>query len=104
MYINLQLPDSTYQRLISGSSRIRGTIGLTSPTEGNFNEHAKYTPQPGSKYIKLRHGRASVGDSQVRLTLRIALDETDILPAQAIEDESRQASTFVDNVFGRGWE
>lgn len=104
MNINLQLSDATYQRLISGGGRLRGSIGLISPTEGNFNEHAKYTPQPGNKYIKLRHGRASVGNTQVCLTLRIALDEANILPAQAIEEESRQASDFVDQVFGEGWE
>ena len=104
MNINLQIPDNTYQRLVANGSRIRGSIGLISPTEGNFNEYAKYTPQPGNKYIKLRHGRASVGGSQVRLTLRIALDEADIVPAQAIEEESRQASDFVDNVFGGTWE
>ena len=104
MNINLQISDSTYQRLVSGGGRLRGSIGLVSPTEGNFNEHAKYTPQPGNKYIKLRHGRASVGDTQVRLTLRIALDEADIVPAQTIEEESRQASAFVDNVFGGTWE
>ena len=104
MYINLQLPDSTYQRLISGSSRIRGTIGYVSPTEANFNEHARSTPTPGSLHLKLPHGRASVTKKNVRLSLVVSLNETDILPAQAIEDESRQASTFVDNVFGGAWE
>ena len=104
MYINLQLPDSTYQRLISGSSRIRGTIGYVSPTEANFNEHNKSTPQPGSLHLKLPHGRASVSKKNVRLSLVVSLDEADILPAQAIETESRQASDFVDRVFGESWE
>ncbi|HIZ33381.1 MAG TPA: hypothetical protein H9814_07590 [Candidatus Bacteroides merdigallinarum] len=104
MNITLQIADSTYQRLIAGNTRLRGSIGLISPTEGNFNEHAKYSPQPGNKYIKLRHGSASVGTTQVRMSLRIKLDETNIVPAQAIEEESRLASNFVDNVFGGGWE
>ena len=104
MNINLQIPDSTYQRLVSGGGRLRGSIGLTSPTEGNFNEHAKNTPQPGSKYIKLPHGRASITHKHARLTLTIGLDETNVMPAQAIEEESRQASDFVDNVFGGGRE
>ena len=30
------------------------------------------------KYIRLRHGRASVGPKRVRLALNIALDETGI--------------------------
>ena len=40
-----------------------------------------------------------MGDSHVRLTLRIALDEADITPADVLIDESRQASDFVDRVF-----
>ena len=104
MYINLQLPDSTYQRLISGSSRIRGSIGYVSPTEANFNEHARNTPAPGSLHLKLPHRRASVSKKNVRLSLVVDLNETDILPAQAIEDESRQASGFIDQVFERTWE
>lgn len=104
MNINLQLPDSTYQRLISGSSRIRGTIGYVSPTEANFNEHARSTPQPGTQFVKLPHGRATVTQKHARLSLVISLDEADILPAQAIETESQQASAFVDRVFGGGWE
>ena len=100
MNINLQISDSTYQRLVSGGGRLRGSIGLVSPTEGNFNEHAKSTPQPGSQYIKLPHGRASITRKHARLTLTIGLDEADIVPAQTIEEESRQASAFVDNVFG----
>ena len=94
MYINLQLPDNAYQRLIANGTRLRGTIGLTSPTEGNFNEHARSTP----------HGRATVTQKHARLSLVISLDEADILPAQAIETESQQASAFVDRVFGGGWE
>ena len=66
---------------------------------GDFLYNLFTTLRPGSKYIKLPHGRASVGDSHVRLTLRIALDEADIVPADAIMDESRQASDFVDRVF-----
>ena len=54
--------------------------------------------------MKLPHGRASVSKKNVRLSLVVNLDEADILPAQAIEEESRQASTFVDNVFGGAWE
>ena len=53
--------------------------------------------------MKLPHGRARITEKNVHFNLRIALDETDILPAQAIEDESRQASAFVDRVFGGGW-
>ena len=97
MEIKVQISDKAYGRLMSSGSRIQGTIGLVSPTEGNFNEHMRWTPAPGTKYIKLRHGRASVGSERVRLTLNIALDEAGIIPSDAITDESRQASDFVDN-------
>lgn len=97
MTINLQISDTAYRRLLAGHGRIQGTIGLVSPTEGNFNEHARQAPTPGTKYIKLRHGRASVGNERVRLTLNIGLDETGCIPSDAITDESRQASDFVDS-------
>ena len=100
MNITLQLSDAAYQRLV----RIQGTIGLINPTEGNFSEHRKGQAKPGTRSIKLRHGRASVGDTQVRLTLRIGLDEVDVIPSQVIENESKEASAFIegmyDDVFG----
>ena len=91
--------DSAYQRLVSSGSRIQGTIGLINPTEGNFSEHKKSGSRPGTKSIKLRHGRASVGDTQVRLTLRIGLDEVDVIPSQVIEDESKEASAFIEGMY-----
>ena len=94
MDIKLQISDSAYQRLVSSGSRIQGTIGLINPTEGNFSES-----RPGTKSIKLRHGRASVGDTQVRLTLRIGLDEVDVIPSQVIEDESKEASAFIEGMY-----
>ena len=99
MNVKIQLSDEAYKALVNGSGRLEGSLGLVSPTEGNFNAYRRSASRPGSKYIKLPHGRASVGDSHVRLTLRIALDEADIVPADAIMDESRQASDFVDRVF-----
>ena len=47
--------------------------------------------------LRLRHGRASVGGERVRLTLSIGLDEAGVVPSDAITDESRQASDFVDS-------
>ena len=96
MEIKIQLADSVYKKLVSGNARVRGTIGLVSPTEGNFNAHRPYQPKPGTKYVKLPHGRVSVGHDNVRMTLCIGLMEANIVPAQAIVDESCQASDFVD--------
>ena len=101
MIIQLQLSDKAYERLLASGSRLQGTIGLVSPNEGNFNEHVRHTSNGNGdyKYIRLRHGRASVGPKRVRLALNIALDETGITPADILMDESRQASDFVDHVF-----
>ena len=96
MEIKIQLADSVYKKLVSGNSRIRGSIGLINPTEGNFNEHRDPRPKPGTKYIKLPHGRVSVGQEKVRMTLCVGLMEANIVPAQVIVDESCQASDFVD--------
>lgn len=98
MEIKLIIADSVYKKLVSGNSRIRGSIGLINPTEGNFNEHRDPRPKPGTKYIKLPHGRVSVGQEKVRMTLCVGLMEANIIPAQAIVDESHQASDFVDGV------
>ena len=67
MEIKIQLADSVYKKLVSGNARVRGTIGLVSPTEGNFNAHRPYQPKPGTKYVKLPHGRVSVGQENVRM-------------------------------------
>ena len=101
MIIQLQLSDKTYERLLASGSRLQGTIGLVSPNEGNFNEHVRHTSNGNGdyKYIRLRHGRASVDPKRVRLALNISLDEADITPADILMDESRQASDFVDRVF-----
>ena len=96
MEIKLQLADSVYKTLLAGQNRIQGSIGLVSPTEGNFNAHRR-TPseRPDTRYIKLAHGRASVTDERVSLTLRIDRRETDVVPCEVIDVESCQASDFV---------
>ena len=76
MNVRIQLSDEAYKALMNGNGRLEGSLGLVSPTEGNFNAYRRNASKPGNKYIKLPHGRASVGDSHVRLTLRIALNET----------------------------
>lgn len=105
MNITLQISDNAYRALIAGNARIQGSIGLVNPTEGNFHEHRRWMQKPGTKYIKLPHGRASMGESGVRLTLTINLDETNVIPARALTEESRQAADFVDNEFDQcfGW-
>lgn len=91
----MTISDAAYHRLMTMNNRMYGTIGLVNPAECNFNEHVRHAPAKDSKFIKLRHGRATVSPERVRLTLNIGLDEADITPSCAIVDESRQASEFV---------
>ena len=96
MYVSIQLNDATYASLLNGTKRIQGTLALASPTEGNFHEHQRtWRPKPGTKYMKLPHGRVTISDENVRMKLDIRRDES-IVPARAIDAESSMASSFVD--------
>ena len=96
MKIKLQISDAVYKALLAGQNRIQGSIGLVNPTEGNFNAHRRsgYV-KPEMKFIRLPHGRASVTDERVSLTLHIDRHETDIVPHVAIDIEAQEASDFV---------
>jgi hypothetical protein len=96
MEVRIQISDCVYAQLLNKNKRIQGTLALANPTEGNFHEHNKtWRPKPGTKYMKLPHGRITVSDENVRMQLHIKRDES-IVPARAIEAESGMASSFVD--------
>ena len=93
----IQISDVDYASLLNGSSRIQGSIGLVSPTEGNFNAHRRTRSKPGTQYMRLPHGKVSVSDDNVRMHLLISRDEMIDAP-QAILGESIDASNFVEIV------
>ena len=97
MNVMIQINDVDYASLLNGSSRIQGSIGLVSPTEGNFNAHRRTRTKPGTQYMRLPHGKVSVNEDNVRMHLLISRDEM-IVPAQAILGESIDASNFVEIV------
>ena len=97
MNVNIQINDADYASLLNGSSRIQGSIGLVSPTEGNFNAHRRTRTKPGTQYMRLPHGKISVSDDNVRMHLLISRDEMIDAP-QAILGESIDASNFVEIV------
>ena len=97
MNVNIQINDADYASLLNGSSRIQGSIGLVSPTEGNFNAHRRTRSKPGTQYLRLPHGKVSVSDDNVRMHLLISRDEMIDAP-QAILGESIDASNFVEIV------
>ena len=96
MEVRIQISDSAYAKLLNGTKRLQGTLALANPMEGNFHEHQRsWKPKPGTKYMKLPHGRVSISDENVRMQLHIKRDES-IVPARAIEAESSLASSFID--------
>ena len=97
MNVMIQINDVDYASLLNGSSRIQGSIGLVSPTEGNFNAHRRTRTKPGTQYMRLPHGKISVSDDNVRMHLLISRDEMIDAP-QAILGESIDASNFVEIV------
>ena len=97
MNVMIQINDVDYASLLNGSSRIQGSIGLVSPTEGNFNAHRRTRTKPGTQYMRLPHGKVSVSDDNVRMHLLISRDEMIDAP-QAILGESIDASNFVEIV------
>ena len=100
MIVQIQISDRVYTQLLNGNKRIQGTLALANPTEGNFNAHNKtWKAKPGTRYMRLSHGRVTVSEERVSLTLQIAADEANIIPSQIILDESEQASNFVDDNF-----
>ena len=95
MNVMIQINDVDYASLLNGSRRIQGSIGLVSPTEGNFNAHRRTRSKPGTQYMRLPHGKVSVSDDNVRMHLLISRDEM-IDASQAILGESIDASNFVE--------
>ena len=97
MEIRIQINDAVYASLLNGTTRIQGSIGLVSPTEGNFNAYRRYTPKPGTQFMRLPHGKISVSNDNVRMHLVISREECIDAP-QAILGESIDASNFVEIV------
>jgi len=56
MNIQITISDNLYARLVNGTCRVQGTLGLLCPTEGSFNEHRESTTDD----VKIRSKRRSV--------------------------------------------
>ena len=94
MNVTIQISDAVYAQLLNGN-RMKGSIGLANPVEGNFNAWKCNKPNPQRKYMKLPHGRVSMNENDVRMYLKIAYAEQ-VIPARAIEAESAMASSFIN--------
>ena len=102
MKIQLMISDEVYASLLKGSTRVQGSIMLMNPREANFNVHHRERAGTQREYIKLPHGRVSINKETVRLTLNLALNETNIIPSMAILDESEMASNFIQTMMAKG--
>ena len=96
MEIRLQIADKVYQALVASGNRVRGSIGLVNPKEGNFNawKQPVQEREPGMRTIRLAHGRATVSKERARLTLSIERTEIES-PYEVIDRESQEASDFM---------
>ena len=97
MKISIIIPDADYRDLLSTGRRMRGSIGLIDTKEATFNRHHSDGKPRAREYRfhKLRHGRVSVTDERVRLTLNIVRTEVGVSASECIDEESREASDFV---------
>lgn len=100
MIIQLQVSDAVYASLLTDTSRVKGSIGLVSPTEGNFHAYKNNPVAPkGTRTMKLPHGKVSINEEQIRMYLLVKREEsTD--PARTIEGESLLACDFVNFMEG----
>lgn len=102
MDIKIQISDELYRTLVVSGKRMRGSIALVSPNEGNFNAFASHADQRKVKqFIKLPHGRASIDEEHVRVHLCINRQECDVKPAYVIYEEGEQAGDFVFKQIGK---
>ena len=99
MKITLHMTDADYASLLKGTCRLRGSIGLLSPSEGTFNLHASSGGRGRREYRKLPHGCVSLSAENLRLTLNVSLNEHGIKPAKVLIDESKMASRFANHMY-----
>ncbi len=100
MTIKIQLSDAAYEQMLRNKTRVQGTIGLVSPTEGNFNEHRRChgagTHTACRAFRKLTHGRITMSEGMVHMHLAIDRAEADIDPGMVIFDDAEAARQFVE--------
>ena len=99
MEIRLQLSDNVYQQLVASGKRIQGSLGLVSPTEGNFNAHVRHTAMDEDDMThKMAHGRIRISNRRTSVRLWFDHEQELIDVPLAIEREAREASGFAYDV------
>ena len=100
MNITVQISEKDYEMLMGSNDgrRTRGSLELTSPKRGNFRCYKTAPEAAGHKYIRLSHGRVSVNERRVRMSLLVDLKES-VIPGDVIWDDCWNAKQFVDKHF-----
>ena len=95
MEIKLQLSNKVYQQLVAGGNRIQGSLGLVSPTEGNFNAHVRHAVTDDYDVMhKMAHGRIRISNRRTSVRLWFDHEQELIDVPTAIDREGREASGF----------
>ena len=92
--LKLQLTEQLYEALKNRNGRLEGSIGLINDWEANFNAYKRYRCRKRVKSMALPHGKASITDELMKLSLRIKLTETEVKPTDTMVKESRIAGDF----------
>lgn len=97
MIVNIQIDDELYAAMLQSKTRVEGSLGLVSPTEGNFNAYRRNAkPRGYAQVLKLPHGRATLTDEEARLYLRAdRVRLGDSLTGSVILVESMRGSEFI---------
>lgn len=95
----MQLSDNVYQQLVASGKRIQGSLGLVSPTDGNFNAHVRHTAMDDDDMThKMAHGRIRISNRRTSVRLWFDHEQELIDVPLAIEREAREASGFAYDV------
>ena len=94
MYIKIQISNKVYQQMVAGGNRVQGSIGLTSPKEGNFNAWMKSAPSKDEVVHKLAHGRVRINTERTLVSLRFDHRTERVNVSSAIRHEADEASVF----------
>ena len=95
MNVTIQISDAVYAKLLNGNTCVKGSIRSVNPTEGSFNAYEQKKADKHRTFMKLPHGRVSMDEKNVRLTLRI--EHGDYLrPSDVMENEAMLACDYVD--------
>lgn len=98
MEVTMIIPDRDYERIVKSGKRMKGSIGLISPSVMDIRVYAdEQHTKPELVWKKLQHGRVSVNPKKMtaRVSMYFNLTETGLCPWLQVKRESDVASEFL---------